>query len=435
MNLKKLGICILSTLTLMSVPVVLSSCGDDEPTPSGSNSNDNDSPDTPDTPTADKQYLSTTASSFINYFNEADQHDLIEVASYMADKYGEYDFPENFSDEDGASYNSAAKKLAKAIAQRNLSSIARSTITYTYNMARFRGVYEPDDVNEEWVKKENSQDVVFRFKYNGEQVTATLKGSGDEWQYDWSDEDYYYNEYEYYYIIIPKTANLTIKRGNKELLKAVITSNFVDKSSASVKADITIMNLGIKFEASATTSQVKENQNLTVNGVQLLSSTATATSSKNICSTDTWDEYEIDEVFNGGECSVSILNRVTVKGKVTDVPDFCDYLDYYISTDEINDPKTQAEKAAKRLNNSMEAKMYYAGSAAVKGTMSWRAYQSYYYNSQYYSCEEWGVEPLITFSSDGSKYTFENYFGEGNFLNIENQFEDLWDIYQAAWEK
>lgn len=48
-----------------------------------------------------------------------------------------------------------------------------------------------------------------------------------------------------------------------------------------------------------------------------------------------------------------------------------------------------------------------------------------------YGYEEYSVEPVITFVSDSSAYSFESYFNDIDFNDLVNSAEDLGDRYES----
>ena len=85
---------------------------------------------------------------------------------------------------------------------------------------------------------------------------------------------------------------------------------------------------------------------------------------------------------------------------------------------------TPAENEA--YNEYLKGEMYYTNGDNVIARFNMQAYDD---------SDEWGeyydIEPIITFASDNSKFSFESYFDDISFEKLVDKVEDLGDEFDA----
>lgn len=389
-----------------------------------------DEPD-PDTEYDDKMYLEETAQLFLSNFDAKDQRSLLQLGQYYSEELSWYDFPEEFYDYDRAKRQT--NNLMSSIAKNDYMSISRTIYTYTLNMARFKGIYEPNHRYGEWVKTGSSDNFVLKFTddYNN-QCTVTVKGSADFWSQEVTDDYDYYDEYEYV-IEIPKSLELTIVKANEELVKAKVESNFIENSSLSAKVEAKLMNIDINSEVKANNNQVKSTVTFSVDKNCLVSAEATA-DGYDLCNINAWkrafqrhdDSDALATMISGMHGSSNIMDRIKVDAKVISIKNFVEYVGEWYDSYDYSNPEAEAKKAATKLSSAVSGDVFYAGSSKVRATLGWMAYQDY--EGSYY--EDWEVLPTITFTSDDSTYNFESYFNDKRFFKVVDLFEGIIDAYE-----
>lgn len=418
---------------MMCLPLV--SCGgdDDEPSSDSGSGSDTEKPgdwgDDSDI-TNDKLYLEQTANEFLNRFRASDQAAVITMANEFVNDYGDLDFPEKFTDLAPANPALAMmKNIAISLSSKTLG-ISRAYDNYFYAFSDFTGVYEPGRYM--WNRVADSDAIIFRYtNRSGEPCTIQAVASGGTWDGSIKIDG------DTYKATVPKVIDITVTKGSAVMLSAQINLNYSKNSHLTVDVVTKAANLEVKETVNANNSIVTSNTQLIVSGSCILTANANVTGSR-LCDQDyiqTLIEQEDGEtlckMFTQGTATSDVLGRVQVKGSISnlfDIIEACDFDGYdYFNSNAEND----AKNAARVLNNNLKSSFYYNGTSNVRGSLSFQAYISYI--SSWSGSKEWGIEPLLVFK-DGTKYSFEDYFGEGRFGNVESSFENIIDTYKALWK-
>lgn len=428
------------------------SCSDSDP-------DDPQKPDTPDepsgtmeilTPAQSKQFLESTATDFLNKFRAADQRQLIELAAYAGEKYGDLEAPEEFE----ISPVNPAKMigaLAKAFSHADASRAGTVIFEYTYKLdfSQFTGIYVPG--RDSWVKQGDSKDIIFRFddaKGNKCELKATAAGGASEvnfkdydydYDYDYSNDDY--TEYEYisnFEVKIPKNLTITLTAGSTTLIDAKVVSDInVKGHRCTIDADITVANLKALAKIEGNDSKATQTSSFSVSGETILSSSASL-NGNHLCDIDYFEKNEDDDelaikVLTNGKATASVLNKVSIDADVTFNADVFEALEgdwYSWNYNSKAEAQAAAQAAAKTLEKYLKTKVRYNNTTTEQASLTWGVAfdEDYWYD--YWECY---LEPLLKFKSDGSTYSFEEYFEKG-FGSVEDLFEDILDNYERVWK-
>lgn len=439
---------------------VLASCGDD-------NKNDDiDNPEGPQgsgtmevmTPEQSKTYLQNAVVDFLNKFNPEDQKDAIELAAYFSQEYADLEAPEEFEIEpDGNSRTPGAfLKAIAAAAKGDMDGLTRAANAYSYtlNFDRFTGVYEPSKSKGEWVKTENSNDVVFKFTNKSAQpVVLTVTQSGgvsdfdfslNDWDYDYNYDTGYWEEYEVkynYYLSIPKTVTANLTENGQELANTVVVSNIdVDGHTISADVNATLMNLKTEAKISGNDSKVEANSVFYVSGEKVGSAYATLTGS-DLCNKKKYESFEdmdddqiqeeIAKMINKGDCGADLLGMVQVYGQVSYYKDMPDDLDFYADDYDYNskeEARNDCQKACNRLNENIKTQLRYDNTATDQASLQFIPGFDEWYGGQYW---EYFVTCNLLFP-DNTSYNIDSYFE--NFSNVTNKWDTLLDAYEKIWD-
>lgn len=401
------------------------------------------------TPDESKTYLQNTATEFLDLFKPADQKEVIELAAYFSEEYGDLELPENFDieEEDEYSPKSYLKALSEA-AKGDLDGLTRAAYTYTYriNFDRFTGVYEPNKRSEEWVKTGESNDIIFRFNdKNGQRVELKVVQSGGSSDIEYSyEEEYYYddNEEYKYYISIPHNVVATLTQAEKELAKtSVVSSVDIDGHKLSADVNAYLCNLAVTAKVEGDDSKVSANTVYSMNGNKVASAQAVV-NGHDLCNKAKYDKLgnadDDDEVNNilasmleKGECVADVLGKVQVYGQVTYYKELVDDLDTDFGYPNSKDiAKIACQTVCDRLNKNVKMQLRYDGTKTDQATVMFQPYfdqwDSFYENSwEYYP------EAVLLFP-DKTTYSFDSYFEK--FTNVSNKFETLLDAYEKMWD-
>lgn len=390
------------------------------------------------TPEESKTYLEETARKALNKFNPDDQKPLVDLLNNFDERYGDLDMPDNFpfDDDDDEPYwalNKWSANLAKSLKSGDVLSLSRSATEF-YALKDFSGEYEPG--YDKWIKKADSNDVVFRFTDNGQPCELRVTGTGTEWSESFNADG---TKYQF---SIPPTMTVTLTKGSDKLVDTTIKSAY-NASARTVSLDInsTMMNLNVSSQLNGTNDKVTEHMTIDIAGERFLTANATI-NGRNLCDRqmleDLFDDLtgeRADRFFTDGYAEVNLMGDVQVKANLTSISKLVDALDYDEDSADNATAKSGAENAAKTLCNILPANMYYTNSSTVQGTLSWEAYvnESYFNSWTNTNHEWWSARPVIKFA-DGTSYAFDGYFGNGKFASIEKLFNSILDKYEAIWD-
>lgn len=401
-------------------------------------------------PGESKRYFESVATDFMNKFNPDDQRDLIDLIRYFSDNYGDLWEPEewNLDDYCEPEMRSRAKgyftpkrmleAVGRALRTRNFPMLTRAA-NDVYDFKRFSGIYEPG--NTRWVKTGDSNDIVFRFKNrSGEQCEVKATGSGSEWKATSDGKE----------VRVPENVRVTFNEGSRQHVSANVVSSF-NKNAHTVKStvNVTVANVKVVAETDGNDSRIKGNVRCEVSGETLVTADAQI-NGRNLCNIDylrdlfeRMDSYD-DEVCDAaydefcklvstGTGNVDVMNRLQVKANVSKVYNVIEAGGGYYDSDDYDNKATAknlCQKDCDVLNANIVNGIYYSGSA--KQAQLW--FQPCFYEEEYYAQYwEWYPSAALRFASDGSLYSFEDYFGNSNFLSVENAFTSLIDSYKRFW--
>lgn len=437
--------------------LVLTGCGKDD-------ENGGENPEGPGgqgsmevmTPEQSKSFLQDASIDFLNKFNPEDQKQVIELAAYFSEEYGDLDAPDEFDIDDDGDYDYSGspagfiKAMAKA-AKGDLDAMSRAAFTYSYtfNFNKFAGIYEPSRNRRQWVKTGSSKDIVFRFT-NRMAQPVELKitqsgGSSDieytekytDWDY-WTDEEY--EEIYKYYISIPKNVTATLTENGKQLAHTTVVSSInLDGHTISADVEATLMNIKADARVNGTDTKVEASANFYVSGAKIGNTYVTINGS-NLCNHKKYESFEdmdddqlyaeFAKMFQNGSCGVDILGKVQAYGQVNyyrDLP--YDLGSYYDDEDYDSQYSAQADcqKACDRLNKNVTAQLRYNNTTTNQATIQF--YPEFdKWGSNYW---EYWISARLLFP-DGTTYDIESYFD--NFTNVSNKWETLIEAYERIWD-
>lgn len=383
-------------------------------------------------PTEAKEYLESVATDFLGLFNPDDQAELIEFANYFVNTYGDLDEPEEWGlddeDDSPSPYFSAKKvmrNLRKAVSGADPSALTRA-FDDCYDFSRFSGVYEPG--SSAWLKTGESNDIVFKFKNGrGQQCTVSASGSGGEWSVSYDGSE----------VRTPENVTVTVVEGSTTYARATVRSNVSESGhSASISIDATAANIGVVTTIDGTDTKIAMKSVFTVSGKEVVTTTASVGGS-DLCNRDKWeriiDDEDTDAAYrNLGKAvaEIDLLNRLQIKAEVSDFESIDSAVDNEYGDWDYDD-KSAAKAACSAdcdvLNAKIIANVYY--SSPERQAEIW--FQPELDEDMYYW--EWYVTPCLRFISDGTTYSFEDYFGNSRFASVENQWDVLYNGYKNLW--
>lgn len=363
------------------------------------------------TPEEHKAKLEQIGSDLAGLINANDFQEFVDVINYMSDELPELPFFEADNDEPvpagpvGRLTGVTAPLFTGKLAAVN--SITRTaTRAADGSIEDFYGIWEIEDG--EWVNTDEEADKFeIRFTYDDEEVVITLADTGSsDFEVTVDDET----------IAIPNKANAKMVKGTATLFEAAveIASLNSDATTGQVKVNVGIAGYTVSTAVDVTKTSANATVSVKKGSALLVSANAVAS----ISGLD-WEEGTELKNISG---TLSIMDKAFLKGSCSDIAKYdegWDDLDeeYYGEYDE-----EFAAKLDKHLNDNFSVFMNYDNSntAIAKWEQKTVVEDELNYN----------VISYIVFS-DGSRFSFEDYFEDFDYSSLEKaleKFESLFDF-------
>lgn len=332
-------------------------------------------------------------------------------------------------------------KYAPAEFASQLASVVKSTVeganlggimalaapdSHLYEAARIYGIYTYNGSS--WSRTESTDKIEFRFTTEeGKSVVVTAQASEGGTELTIEEET----------IVIPQqvTAAVTID-GRTEFSANVRTScNF----GSTVTVDIAIDANGyvVKENVTVNPNSGSCSASFGIDGETIVAMNGTFTGNNLTNPDHIYDNYET--IVGNATAVVSILNEAQLKGSCSDISAMVHEL-YNLEWDSSNIESARQEAAI--YNKYITAGLTYDNATNFVATLEIAPYE---YESSY-TTDVWNpdtqqyeqkvitnyyyyTEPLIVFTSDGSRFSLEDYFTEENFGGLIESFENLYKIY------
>lgn len=377
-----------------------------------------------------KEYVEDTASDFLDLFNANDQKQVVDLADYVAETYGDLEIPEAWGGVEDYALNPASftSALVQAVRTHSFNPLSRAAYTYEYSFSDFTGVYEPGRYA--WEKTSDSNDLIFRFR--GPKGNCELKVTASGKSCTIEDYDDYYDEA--IRVNIPKNVNVTLTEGSTTHVNlSVVNELNINGHSYNVSVKGTVANLGIEVESRGSDSQLTESQKLSIDGKVYQTSVATV-NGRNMLDENTLDRLDEDNagsVFQNGTAAVNIMGNIEVKGQVKSLSNILKVADdtYFDKWGDYSKDEaiSRCRTACNTINSNITADVYFGGNSAVQASLIFQPELE----DDYY----WYVEavPAIKYAADGSTQTFDEALDSFNFGSLERQWESLVNSYRRLF--
>ena len=380
------------------------------------------------TPDENKARLEEVGQKVIAKFKPEVQENLIKAVNdfqiyandgnlEVYDKYGASEFAAQF-----------ATVVKSTVEGANLGGIMALAApdSHLYEAARIYGIYTYNGSS--WSRAESTDKIEFRFTTEeGKSVVVTAQASEGGTELTIEEET----------IVIPQqvTADVTID-GRTEFSANVRTScNF----GSTVTVDIAIDANGyvVKENVTVNPNSGSCSASFGIDGETIVAMNGTFTGNNLTNPDHIYDNYET--IVGNATAVVSILNEAQLKGSCSDISAMVHEL-YNLEWDSSNIESARQEAAI--YNKYITAGLTYDNATNFVATLEIAPYE---YESSY-TTDVWNpdtqqyeqkvitnyyyyTEPLIVFTSDGSRFSLEDYFTEENFGGLIESFENLYKIY------
>lgn len=416
-----------SLMYLAMIGVMLAACSD-----SGEEASSTTSSSGGNNFGSDKEFLEQTGTELVNSFNSSDFNNFEAIRRVLEN--GDY-----YEGSDVERHLDEVYNFRQALNEYGDTKYYKRTLV----LANFNGNYYLQ--NGKWrYQASNGLKCTFN-DANGQQVVATVNHSGPYktvYLFDESSRHYeYYPSYTYWreetqiLVSIPQSVVVTVTQGGRTILESTTTVDLTNVVEGA-KYDLSRNNLNVTSKTvvngiyTIDVSQAK----YTANGeskVQFSISNATKTLITGTAKGST--QLTNDEVtaIRNVDAKLDILGRVQLLVTCNDGKALADRIE------EIQDfryDETTYKQALQRVNILYSTTMSYNNNATVMGKLTLEPfeeqYRSYQWNyntnrGEYVTRSRWESKPVITFTSDNSSYSLEEYFTETRFQTVYENFKSL----------
>ena len=373
-----------------------------------------------------KEQLQTYATDFLNAFKPEDQKRAINVLNAFADAFDENDKPASWSsDEDEPMFmGNYASNLAKSLEKKDYANATKVNDDFVWNFEEYTGVFEAN--GEEWVKTAESSDIVFKFKCDGKDCEFKAVSSGNV-------SDSFDNGNELIKIDLPANVTITLTQAGDELVKTVFVANYKTQSNMKTTVTLTVANMIVTSETTITNTELSDIQTLSIDGNTLIHYTFGLKGNhfcdldhfETVAQDDSYDEIKTKDYVESMYGKINVMGNVQITLDANFGSDF-DKLDDF----DHSNTKESVEEYCNAWNNVFKMKFFYSGSNVQQGSFK----QQPVGETLSWGFEDWRSELVIEFEADGTTYAFEDYFNEDKFADTNNQYDALWDKYEAYWK-
>ena len=358
-------------------------------------------------PGENQQRLEDVGNRLISKFRPEVQKTLIEaVDDFINYAYeGDLEVLDKYADNVAGNLASVIKS---AVAEYNFNSVTTlaEPSTSLYEAARVYGIYTYDGTS--WTREDSSDKLEFRFDTEErKKVVATVQAStgGSELSIEG-------NTY-----VIPQNATANVSIDGKT--ECAITVNTQCNFGSNVDVNISLNANGYVITESLNVNSGSGSCNIdfSIDGESIVSAASTFGGNH---LTDPDYIYENYETIGGNASAVvSILNEAQLKGSCSDISAMVRELDNL----EWDSSIESARQEAAIYNKYITAGLTYDNATNFVAELEVVAYE--YDEYSFYT------EPIIVFTSDGSRFSLEDYFTEENFGGLIDSFENLYNVYAS----
>lgn len=356
----------------------------------------------------DKAYLEETGQLLVNSFGKNDFDNFKPIRLVLEDeRYNASDMGEHFKD---------VTESYKNIVSPTISGYT----TYMIIASGYVGNYWVE--NGRWKYNTNNTAATFTFPdNNGKQVVATVTASGNAKQVFFVKEGN-----KEIGAAVPERIDINVTQDGRKIISATATFNLnniqensrfnFSSNNLDVTAKIvinekyTIDVSKVKYVANGEASAsftISNGSSVLVRGDAYANSRVSNPSYGNI------DVQSLTDI----NVTVDILGRVQLKGQCNNGIGLKDAIK---DADDHRYDEDAYKDALRRANSLFKAQTFY-GDETVRANMEFDAYAKSRYGSQ----TRWEYKPIIIFTSDNSRYAFEDYFTGAQFPTLWESIKDL----------
>lgn len=422
--MKRKNFLLVSFLALAMVFSVASCSSSDDPENKGNGTETpgggNDTPDTPDTPGTNKELTAAEA-----------KQNLEATAQELLGKMNVNDLQEFKTMIDGVDYEdgSEVSKWFEACGDASEESDSEEGTKYLIKASNFVGEFTLKNGVWKQTKKGGDHLSFFFNDKDGKNCVLTLKGSneGTLIHHDcFDDEGGYWDGYKWqeykdeYRFILPKTMELTLSRNGE--VRAMTTINTEVKTAGEI--DLTKDEVKLSSVTQIGAYKVEVNKAAFKAGKNAEAKAVISKGNETLITVIANADGDIDNNLEGTygkvSASVDILGKAKVVATLSDVDLLIQNLD---KADENDENESLFKQYLDNANKLVDAKLYLDNSSKSCAKVYLAPIEDGYGSHKY-----WDAEPWLEFS-DGSKYSYSDYFNEKSFKTVVDKVQSIVDDF------
>lgn len=356
----------------------------------------------------------------------------------------DFDFIDDITDALDGTNDEVLEDWADAALDACTLSSSKTYIKRLYQASNYGGEFEL--VGNKWTQIKKTTDYL-KFTLTdklGHKWVATITPSGKEtkvhhdvfdiedWNYDYTGGYWdYYDVTKENSFVVPATINVSLTKDGTSMAKSTVNTSITmanapefdvetDKVSATTETTVNGYTLKVtkaNYSAGASGEGVAT---LTKNGETLLTVNANATGKAS----------EDDAEVHTANLVVKILGgKVRLEGKIEKGKELQDYLE---KADADDDNESAFKNYISKANELIDLKLYFDNSRNSTSYIQLLPVEEEEFGYMgYYT--RWDAQPAVCFS-DGTKYSFEDYFDEDTFDKVIKKWEDLIEDFTDLFE-
>ncbi len=401
---------LLAFSTMLCMCFTFTACGgdDDDSVPGGGSGDDNGSsveiPSGSVDPAKEKQYIESVGQEFAKLFRASDYQDIADLGNEL-----------DVVDADGI-FEDFIESTEKGYDEIDLIKLAniKGSFVGSYKDRSMKRTSTTGDLNITYTASD-SKKWVLSVSHSGNLGTVTLA----------EDRDYYYSGGRYYNYItttkmeIPKTVKVKLTKGSETVAEANLTINNLTitdgEPSIASKMSYTLSSKVKDFEV---TSNAEYNPGGKATVKATVKKSGKTVTTVNVEGNSSMSKGEISN-GNVTSLNVCILEKLNVKGSVKDIKSLSDALD---EADENYDNESTFDRWLKNANSYIDLGLYNNNPTKQAKIILGKDASRDYWGGSYHTHFE--IVPMIEFT-DGTSYSFEEYFDKNNFRNLIDEVEKI----------
>lgn len=385
-------------------------------------------------PEETKEHLMKIANGLVGKFNTQDQKAALELMDGMIEKYETYDW-EPFEDYFETTYDElfAAPRYVRAVL-RGESPVPAMNHAYTFSFAGESMVWEADDANRTWVNRGPASDnsIILRAKdKSGTMCEAKVWGSGATKTYEvtWDEDGETYTATG----IVPEMVHFTLTQGSKQIVSADLKQDMQRNDHATFNVEAKVVNLRWTVDMNIHTHNGSVGFAFYYGNESLLSALINLPYyelidkdySTHIDSYQNWVEEYADRydylIRQIGDADAVVDIFGMAQGKINITNGGQAYGD--ISNLDRQGVPTYTQQGAQQycdIINAAQTNGIYFNSETKQADVRMMVTEQY---------GDYAPEPVLYFPSDGTSYSFEQYFNRKPFTDLQQSVENLANNY------